>query len=81
MKKLKEGEVICSDCDGHGSYRIRMRTHICSKCNGKGKMDWVSNVMGRVKATHFFLNNPPDTGVYLYYKGTKVFKTSERGIE
>ena len=42
-------EVVCDNCDGHGSYRIRMRTHICSKCLGAGKLDWIELCMGKNK--------------------------------
>jgi RecJ-like exonuclease len=85
MEKLKKSEVVCDHCDGHGSYRIRMRTHICSKCLGEGKLDWISAIMGRAKPkqsdVYPSLGIDPNVGVDLYYDGTKVFKTSERGIE
>jgi hypothetical protein len=41
---LNEGEVICDKCNGTGT---RWRGFTCQKCYGKGKLDWVSNAMGR----------------------------------
>jgi RecJ-like exonuclease len=40
---LKEGEVICDKCNGTGVWK---KVHPCYKCLGKGKLDWVTNVMG-----------------------------------
>jgi hypothetical protein len=54
MEPLKEGEVICSRCNGYKfvidhnrgtlltDYRI-----LCEKCGGDGKLDWVENVVGK----------------------------------
>jgi len=44
--KLKEGEVLCSKCKGKGLIE---NTYHCDKCDGVGKLDWVSNAMGGVK--------------------------------
>lgn len=44
---LNEGEVICDQCNGTGFWEENgLRGHQCYKCLGKGKLDWVSNVMG-----------------------------------
>lgn len=39
---LNEGEVLCDKCNGHNDWW-------CPKCQGKGKLDWVSNAMGSIK--------------------------------
>ena len=56
---LKEGEVICSKCDGkgveliphkflfQGKVEMGQRTIFCSKCDGNGKLDWVENIVGK----------------------------------
>ena len=44
---LNEGEVICDKCNGTGFWEeTGLRGHQCYKCLGKGKLDWVTNVMG-----------------------------------
>jgi hypothetical protein len=44
---LNEGEVICDKCNGTGFWEENgLRGHQCYKCLGKGKLDWVTNVMG-----------------------------------
>jgi len=51
---LEEGEVICSLCDGTGVTCItneywdegEYRRVSCYQCDGKGKTDWVTNIMG-----------------------------------
>jgi len=42
---LNEGEVICDKCNGTGFWEKNGLQ--CYKCLGKGKLDWVTNVMGR----------------------------------
>ncbi len=48
---LEEGEVICSKCEGKGQFFIVVRDdeykyHTeCNKCNGEGKLDWITNIM------------------------------------
>ena len=64
MKKVKlsseYGEVYCDRCEGTGEIDIknyksvtryfkRNYKQICPKCNGKGKLDWIENVMGKKK--------------------------------
>ena len=41
---LNEGEVICDKCNGTGFWEKNGLQ--CYKCLGKGKLDWVTNVMG-----------------------------------
>ena len=53
--KLEEGEVICSRCEGRGCspfFSIQEAQETCPKCNGEGKLDWVSNAM--VKENLFY---------------------------
>ena len=45
--KLKPGEIICPVC--HGEYYDDH--YSCMKCKGKGKLDWVENIMG-VRGTY-----------------------------
>jgi hypothetical protein len=52
--KLKEEEVICSRCNGNGWIEedrlstISKKLYLpCSKCGGFGRLDWISNVVGR----------------------------------
>jgi hypothetical protein len=50
--ELNEGEVICSACKGRGIITGKGfddMTSICEKCNGHGKVDWVTNAMGTPK--------------------------------
>ena len=52
-KSLKEGEIICSKCEGVGyTDKIKSNNAIifknkCSKCLGTGKLDWIENVVGK----------------------------------
>ncbi len=46
---LEEGEVICPKCNGSGSepkIHDRIVAGKCSKCFGKGKLDWIENIVG-----------------------------------
>lgn len=48
--ELKEGELICDMCNGTGNFPVSDNGEncaICSKCWGKGSVDWIENVMGR----------------------------------
>jgi len=54
MIELEEGEVICARCEGAGCLpstidAIDILQETCLKCNGKGKLDWISNAMGTRK--------------------------------
>ena len=44
---LNEGEIICPKCDGTGNTKGN-EFRFCDKCFGEGKLDWVSNVMGKI---------------------------------
>jgi RecJ-like exonuclease len=41
--KLKEGEMICPICKGIGNDINDI--YICGKCDGIGKIDWISNAV------------------------------------
>ena len=57
MKKLNKGEYYCSKCNGEGIIpdttkiikadltSLTYVSGICKKCEGKGKVDWVENVL------------------------------------
>ncbi len=50
---LEEGEEICSSCKGSGCHQtLNTLASTCMKCNGKGKLDWISNAMGVPKREH-----------------------------
>jgi hypothetical protein len=45
------GEVICDKCEGYGYSPpviddINTLQAVCVKCGGRGKVDWVNNVLG-----------------------------------
>jgi len=51
---LKEGEVICDRCKGtchepNSSDNDELCTEICGKCFGHGKLDWIENIIGKVR--------------------------------
>ena len=41
--KLEKGEMICSLCNGEGNYNHS--NYVCEKCDGVGKVDWISNAI------------------------------------
>lgn len=47
---LEEGEEICSSCKGRGYHPSKQdwntMASTCQKCNGAGKVDWITNAMG-----------------------------------
>ena len=43
--ELNEGEMVCSKCNGEGEIPGHRRK-FCPKCKGKGKLDWIENIMG-----------------------------------
>jgi len=47
---IGEGDEVCSRCKGHGNEveeeEDGFTVNSCSKCHGKGKLDWVTNAMG-----------------------------------
>ncbi len=50
---INEGEIRCSDCRGNGVISVkigpgnRIRSSLCDKCQGEGKLDWVENIVGK----------------------------------
>lgn len=46
--ELKEGELVCSLCNGWGKVYHKDDDGIfqCPRCKGRGKLDWVENIMG-----------------------------------
>ena len=44
---LEEGEMICPICNGNGQFKDSI--YVCEKCDGSGKVDWVSNAITRKK--------------------------------
>jgi hypothetical protein len=44
---LEEGEMICPICNGTGNDKENV--FVCEKCDGNGKVDWVSNVISQNK--------------------------------
>lgn len=45
--QLNEGNVVCTECGGVGRVRAGNYRRNCLKCNGKGQLDWIENIMGR----------------------------------
>lgn len=43
MENLIEGELICPVCNGTGEDNCGI--YVCEKCDGEGKLDWVSNAI------------------------------------
>ncbi len=59
--QLKEGEMICRQCKGHGEIikkidDIDRILKTCNKCFGTGKLDWIENIVG--KDPYNFLDDP-----------------------
>lgn len=63
MIDLKEGEIICDKCKGTGSIKVKRDPTksgpyhgvvMCLKCLGKGKFDWIENIIGVKVKTRFF---------------------------
>jgi len=54
-ENLKEGEMICSKCEGMGEYSYNEDVAIwCSKCQGTGKVDWLENIVGKKTEIDYF---------------------------
>lgn len=41
--ELREDEIICPICNGRG--HTNKNIYVCEKCDGSGKVDWISNVV------------------------------------
>lgn len=52
MLNSETGEKECSECKGSGEVMGDYPYgEICPKCNGKGTLDWIENIVG-VHGTH-----------------------------
>ena len=54
MVQLKEGEVICDRCQGtchepNSNDNDELCTEICGRCLGHGKLDWIENIVGKIR--------------------------------
>ncbi len=54
MKKIKESEVVCTECNGKGYMQFKKHkkskffTQVyCEECEGSGKLDWIENIVGK----------------------------------
>lgn len=50
-KNLKDGEVICSRCNGMGYEKRnagwgKQERLSCALCDAEGKVDWIRNIIG-----------------------------------
>ena len=49
--KLQEGETLCDKCNGTGCISSELNPNglasCCSKCQGDGYVDWISNITGK----------------------------------
>jgi hypothetical protein len=85
-KDLNIGELICTKCDGGGSWPKKfaeledLAWKECCKCRGSGKVDWIENIMGKPLRIDLFKVNP-DSKVNLYYSGNKLWETTPHGVE
>ncbi len=73
---IDETEMICDKCNGKGVISLELTstisTSVCPKCQGDGKVDWISNIMGKPTRTSHMNNMTTSTtvDVPLYgYKG------------
>ena len=76
--ELKDGEVECSKCEGKGICNNIPKDNnfigaaspailgSCSKCNGSGKTDWISNAMQK-----------PDTGHFMFIDSSALSYSSQ----
>ncbi|MCF8019901.1 MAG: hypothetical protein K9L62_10920 [Vallitaleaceae bacterium] len=50
---LNEGEMICDKCEGVGvippKVQLNQLQMMCQKCQGTGKVDWIENIVDKVK--------------------------------
>jgi len=45
-KDIKLYEIKCPQCDGNGYDN---KGSICNKCIGEGKLDWIENIVGKLR--------------------------------
>jgi len=43
---VEEFEIKCPQCDGNGYDN---KGFICNKCIGEGKLDWIENIVGKLR--------------------------------
>ena len=53
-----KGEMLCDECEGRGCIPPEIDSpeimqEMCWKCQGSGKVDWISNVMQKPKPRYF----------------------------
>ena len=68
--KLKEGEMICDECNGTGQFIEELTERSkkwtwCPKCNGSGKLDWIEMCMGKPAANYVIFGQKPVTVITL----------------
>ncbi len=56
---MEDGLVKCEDCGGTGEYDthhdiidvstglVMFQTKMCLRCHGKGRLNWIDNVVGK----------------------------------
>lgn len=60
--EIQKNEILCPDCKGRGLFTFKREVigtigeyltlfHTCTKCKGRGKIDWVDNLI--VKEDHY----------------------------
>lgn len=69
--ELGPGDVLCNECDGSGYTIVENENKtnavfeqlniICPKCYGRGKLDWIENIVGRQKLPPLEINFPDMT--------------------
>ena len=74
--KLEKGEIICSTCKGSGTHTINEK-FTCQRCYGKGKVDWIENIIGKktIRAPFVYAPYMP-----LSYYGIKTKEANPYGI-
>jgi hypothetical protein len=92
-KELKEDEVECSKCEGQGICNNipddntligAARPPIlgtCSKCNGSGKTDWVSNAMQKPNNFMFIDSNAFAYSSYIQVSSAKDIKIGDQPLD
>lgn len=57
--KLNVGEILCPKCQANDIVGKGKPTVFgCDKCHGKGKLDWIENVVGIRQQPRSALDNP-----------------------
>ena len=73
---LEDGEEICSSCKGRGYHPSNQNpdtmASTCQKCEGAGKVDWITNAMGVPKRKYHGSGYSGFSSSYMY-AGTSGF--------